>query len=424
MGVNARWWAALALAGSVSGQAFSQPIYVQSAPIHPAIEEPDGGPNGPAPPPNLGDPAPSAVMPPSDLMSQASAPAGLANPGPQVAISRRVIDAAGAFDGYMRRASAIKASFSSGGAVARAVELGSVYEPAQLEQGAIAYAALVALQDPLFVEAVQEVGRDPRTREVFAQRLVDQPNSVMTAPVARKAAAHVSAVLGRMGAQLVVAGAAVKQAAYDVQHQEWSKAAIASPDERLARIKAQSAVEVSLLPADTAQLIGGLSAYRAMDADAQAEGQATSPVVTRGMALAALAILGKAGDDQAERVSALLTDPNNAQCIKRAKLDLFECLAVAGPHYENLFCLGHHGMMETGQCIVSASGVDDASIRPLVDTRSVYVPVAVASAVASGAGPERASVFGGPPTTTNVSVPLAAPEAPANYSPYAGPVER
>jgi hypothetical protein len=418
MKLDAKWWAVLALLGSASGQAFAQnqAIEVQPAPVHQVIDSADDGEAASLPAPGQGYQAAPA---PSPL-----APAPLADSGPRVAIARRVIDAAGAFDGYMHRASAIRADFNSGATVARAVALGSVYEPNQLEQGAIAYAALVALQDPLFVQAVQDAGADPAAREAFAARLADQPEWVLMAGAARRTATHVSAVLGHMGAELFAAGAAVKQASYDVQGQEWSKGAIVAGDERLARIKAQSAVPVSLLPADQSHLIGSLSTYRSGDGGSPAEAETATAVVARGMALAALAVLGKAGDDQAQRIDALLNDPVDAECLNMAKLNEYQCLAVAGPHYENLFCLGNHGMMETGKCIANAAGVNQAALAPEADRRSVFVPVGVASEQ----GPERSDAFSSARaqsglSASGVAVPVAAPATPVNYSPYTGPTD-
>lgn len=419
MKLHAKWWAALALLGSASGQAFgqNQPIDVQPVPVHQVVDsDDDAGPPG-LPGANTGEATAAA---PAVSAQEAAALPPPADPGPRVAISRRLIDAAGAFDGYMHRASAIKATFANGAMVAHAVALGSVYEPNQLQQGAIAYAALVALQDPLFVQAVQDAGSSPGAREAFAARLADEPQWVLNADAARRAATRVSAVLGRMGAELVVAGAAVKQASYDLQIQGWSKGPIQAGDERLARIKAQSAVPVSLLAADQTHLIGGLASFRSAGGPSAAEAETATAVVTRGMALAALAVLGKAGDDQAQRIDALLNDPLDAQCLKMAKLNDYQCLAVAGPHYENLFCLGNHAMMDTGKCIVSAAGGSQDALLAQTDRRSVFVPVAMTS---EQAGPERNDAFNATPAAGGVSVPVAAVAAPANYSPYAGPTD-
>jgi hypothetical protein len=355
----------------------------------------------------MAEPEASAPEPPSNV--------------PQVAIARRVVDAAGAFDGYVQRTAAIDPKFADGDAVARAVEVASVYEPRQLEEGAIAYAALIALQDPMFVSVVQEVGENPRARDEFAAKLVDHPETVLGAKAARRAATRVSTALGQMGLKLINAGAAVKQGAYDLQAQAWSRRPIAVPGERLARIKSESTVSVSLNPSDTKILIGDVTAMRASEDSPAQEAQAVSPVVTQGLALAALAVLGRAGDDQGERIDSLLTEAKNAHCLQLAKLNAFECLAVAGPHYENAFCLGTHGMVEPGKCIASAAGMSDADLAPLGDNRTVFVPVA---AITAADGPERASVEGGGPAgSPGVLVPTAGQPQPANYSPYAGPMQ-
>jgi hypothetical protein len=420
--------AALALAGAAAAQTDNegQSVMVRPSPIHGAPPTDDDAPSD-APP---GFQAPAPQPPPPAIDAEASPPpmaapeASAPEPSshvPQVAIARRVVDAAGAFDGYVHRTAAIDPKFADGAAVARAVEVASVYEPRQLEEGAIAYAALIALQDPMFVSVVQELGENPRTRDEFAAKLVDHPETVLGARAARRAATRVSTVLGQMGLKLITAGVAVKQGAYDLQAQAWSREPIAAPGERLARIKAESTVSVSLNPSDTKTLIGGITALRAGEDSEAQEAQAVSPVVTQGLALAALAVLGKAGDDQGERINSLLTEAKNAHCLQLAKLNAFECLAVAGPHYENAFCLGTHGMVEPGKCIASAAGMSDADLAPLGDNRSVFVPVAT---VAAADGPERASVLGGGSTAApGVMVPTAGQPQPANYSPYAGPMQ-
>ncbi len=357
---------------------------------------------------------PDAVSPPvSPEADPAARPSDL---GPQVAIAHRLIDAAGAFDGYMHRAATIDGKFTDGAGVARAVEMGSVYQPRQLEEGAIAYAALVALQDPEFVAAIQRVGRDPRAREAFAARLVEHPELVFNAGEGRRAATRVSAVLGDLGVKLVVAGSAVKKAAYDVQSQDWSRGPISAPSRRLARIKAESSVPVSLAGPDTAHLVSDLVALRSDDGDS-AEAQSATRVVTQGLALAALAVLGEAGDDKMEAIAPLLVDDADEQCLNLAKLNEFQCLAVAGPHYEDMFCLGRHAMIEPGQCVASAAGVAEAVEHILVDPKSVAVPIAVASAETT----ERDGVLNAP-VSRGVSVPMAVLAPPENYSPYTGPV--
>jgi hypothetical protein len=50
-----------------------------------------------------------------------------------------------------------------------------------------------------------------------------------------------------------------------------------------------------------------------------------------------------------------MSEPRAASCLRLAKLNLYQCLAAAGPEYEDIFCLGQHAMAETGQCVADAA---------------------------------------------------------------------
>ena len=75
------------------------------------------------------------------------------------------------------------------------------------------------------------------------------------------------------------------------------------------------------------------------------------------MAAAALSILG----DEKSAVR-MLAEPRAGMCVRMAKLNFHQCLASAGPYYEDLYCLGRHAMLETSSCVSqAASGAKLAS---------------------------------------------------------------
>ena len=39
-----------------------------------------------------------------------------------------------------------------------------------------------------------------------------------------------------------------------------------------------------------------------------------------------------------------------------SKLNLYQCLSVAKPYYEDVFCLGQHILLDTAQCVTKAAG--------------------------------------------------------------------
>jgi hypothetical protein len=244
---------------------------------------------------------------------------------------------ASAFESYMRRARAIDAGFSGPTDVAQALQTGAAHEPHELEAGMIAYAAMAALQEPRFVAAVRADRGD------LARRIAEDPQAALALAGGEAAGARASGALYAEGAALTGEGEKVKHAAYSVQHQAWSKAKVSDPAGRLSRVKRLSAEAYRPSRDDPAQLQASLAG------GARRSG-APSPIVARGVALAALSVLGENG-----RARSLMSEPRTSTCLRMAKLNLYQCLASAGPHYEDIYCLGQHAMIDTGQCVVEAT---------------------------------------------------------------------
>lgn len=416
MGKLLQGCAVAALVGAMGGQAFAQTqsVYIRSVPVMaaPALAPRDewaGPPDTPLPPgmrdgtldaqyvriqaartadgnatdANATDApvaegaaearvveARGADVPVADTRDHASpVPTPVADQAPAAPtfdIAPRIFDAASAFDDYMTAAAQLRGQFADGGQVAKAVDIGAGYEAHQLEAGAIAYAALVALHDPFFVAHVRALDEDPRD---LAQRLVASPQTIMRMSGADRTAATVAAVLRARGGEVFGAGKAVKQSAYDVQRQPWSRAFVADPQAVLARVKSNSSQVARADDARVQRLMGALPSMSALQ---PGDGE-RSGIVTKGLALAALTVVGQAGAANADQFDPLLSDAFAAGCLKMAKLNLYQCMAVAGPQYEDLYCVGQHGMMDTGACMISAA--DDANGAP---------PLAIRTADAAG----------------------------------------
>ena len=84
-------------------------------------------------------------------------------------------------------------------------------------------------------------------------------------------------------------------------------------------------------------------------------GAANGEAASRSIALAALAILDGGQAQQDGGLQRLLSEYSTTECLKMAKLNLFQCLSVAGPEYEDVYCLGKHAVLDTGQCIAAAA---------------------------------------------------------------------
>jgi hypothetical protein len=296
-----------------------------------------------------------APLPPAVIPPHAAAP-------PPVSLSGHVVEAASLYHMYMQRAAQITPSFVNGPQIEDSLNAGENYEAQQLSRGVIAYGALVALQDTNFVAGVRTYAVDPDGRRSLAARLVSDPNYVSVLPGAASAAGLVITTLNADSSRVRGAGELVKQFAYDVQHQAWSKKDVIDPLGRLARAKAESSAQMTPVPDDVEQLktavtgADGKLASQTISVSGAPSAPPYTPVVTRALAVAALAALGEGGDENDAQVESLLNESSGGFCLNMSKLNLYQCLAVAKPWYEDVFCLGQHVLIDTGQCVAKEAG--------------------------------------------------------------------
>jgi hypothetical protein len=296
--------------------------------------------------------APKAEAPPPP-------PAPVAVVVPPVSLSPRVVEQASAYRAYVARASGISPGFTNGSEVAQGLKTGASYEPGQLLRGAIAYGAVVALQDPAFVAGVRKFAADPEQRRTIAYEIMKDPAYAVGFSGSASAAGLVMTALGGDGRKLLVLGHSVHQAAYDVQHQPWSKAEVPSRQERMELAKSLSAQPGLGEVAETSRLQMAVSGAGQLGLTPESASPPYTPLVIRSLAVAALAALGYADDNSIAQVTPILSDPASATCLNMSKLNLYQCLAVSKPHYEDVFCLGQHILEDTGHCLMKGVGAQE-----------------------------------------------------------------
>ena len=291
------------------------------------------------------------------------------------AMPQEVVSAATAFQTYMASAAHVDSGFISSDGVERGLKAGAAYEPAQLEEGMIAYGAIAALQDDRFVQGVQDAAGHGDQRSAFAERLIEDPDAATRVDGADEAGARVEAALGAAAAPLVSTGSQVKTAAYSVQHYAWSKMTVADATGRLAEVKSLSRARTAPSEADNQAMMQALADADPSVAGDQAPARFTA-LDAKALALAAESILGHAQGADRDRLTPLLTESDSAFCLKMAKLNLYQCMAVAGPQYEDIYCLGQHALYDTGQCVDQAAHGGGASSVAMLSPRPAATPVA------------------------------------------------
>lgn len=306
-------------------------------------------------------------------------------PPPAMALSGNVVQAAAAYRAYVRDASAIQATWTDPESIQSALRRGAAVEPKSFSRGAVAYAAVLALQDPAFVQGVRSYAADPAGRQQVINQLLRDPAYAAQLPGAQSAAGVIVSNLSADGAAVHRAGAAVKQSAYDVQRQKWSREFVKDRDARLANAKRLSTMPIIGAPEESATLMQAAMSGSGLSVAAGAASPPYTETVVRGMAIAALAVLGAAGDDNAVNIDSLLNENVGTYCLNLSKLNLYQCLAVSKPHYEDVFCLGQHVLIDAGQCITKVSGLQAQPAMPALSTASAPT-AAAASQTASQTG--------------------------------------
>src|SRR6185436_7860549 len=182
-------------------------------------------------------------------------PPPVATPPAAVALSDSLVQQAAAYHGYIDRAASINPGFTDGAQVSSALRTAAAYEPRQFLRGAVAYAAIAALQDRNFVNSVRSFGRDAESRRNLVAQITANPAYALSFPGADNAAALAMAALHGEGLRIYSSGRAVKQAAYDTQRQPWSRTAVSAPAERLANARTLSNTPLNGDAAETSRLL-------------------------------------------------------------------------------------------------------------------------------------------------------------------------
>jgi hypothetical protein len=277
-------------------------------------------------------------------------------PPPPVLLPRSLVELASVYEADTQRVASVDPmEFTNGDRVAAALKTAEGYETDQFQKGMTVYGAIVALQDPTFVSAVREFAKDPAQRSQVAARIMADPSYAATFKGADSAAGLVMGAFSETGKKMIDQGGRIRQSAYDVQRQSWSKADVADRPGRLALAKSLSAERQQAIEVSTIRLADNAAGKAAMGLTAPPAAPPYTPLVNRSLALAAMAALGEGGEEYTPQLNGLLADNVEGQCLQLAKLNLYQCLAVAKPHYEDVFCLGQHAVTDTGQCVMKGS---------------------------------------------------------------------
>lgn len=311
-------------------------------------------------------------------IAQAEAAALAARQPKPVTLNEDVAQAASIYVSFIRDVRTIRGGFPDAESIQAAMRRGAAYDPAQLSQGMIAYASILALQSPEFVAGVGQFSIDPVQRQQMINNIVYNPAYAATLPGADAAAGLIIATLGQEIDALTAIADSVEQDAYTVQERNdprrrWAVTPIPNREVRLETAKRISEGRMLPSPEDSARLFAAARTGSGLNLPASRGRPPYTPVVANALAIAALAALGAAGDEAKPNTQALMTESSSEFCLSMSKLNLFQCLAASRPSYEDMFCVGRHIVRDLATCArgstrpigtVFVGDVTETSARP------------------------------------------------------------
>ena len=273
---------------------------------------------------------------------------------------------------------------------AAAIELimnrGSAYEANQLSRGMIAYGAILALQSPAFVEGVRTFVSDPDQRRQVIDRIVADPAYAAQLPGAADAAGLIVSTLRADSEALAAIAHVVAEDAYTIQERNdprrrWAQQPVTVRDSRLETIRALSEAQMRPSVEDATRLLAAAHDGGGLGVSADDLQPPYTPAVANALAIAALAALGSGGEDWRAHTEALTLERDSQFCLSMSKLNLYQCISAARPHYEHIFCAGRHVIGDLATC--TARSITPAPIALPTALAAQSTPVAADAAATS-----------------------------------------
>lgn len=245
----------------------------------------------------------------------------------------------------------------------------AAHDTDDLVAGWVAYAALVAADQPGFAEALKkEIKKKPNRRkgelggvDGLMSQVAQDPAYLRKMSGADDAVKAILAMTVQDGARITELGEAFKTQAYAMQKTSWGKQKISPSQKRLdeaatfGRKRGAPAAPVLARAENNGVLAPSLASAReewAADWGAGAnEGKMTEKnaevVIDRILNLAARYSTNSLNP---KIVEVYAQNTKSQRCLSMAKLTLDQCIAATRAPYEEAFCLGEHGLKDVATC--------------------------------------------------------------------------
>jgi hypothetical protein len=287
-----------------------------------------------------------------------------------------VLQSAGQYVGYHRVIGDLRDStIDSGDDLDVAMDsLSSYLADERLARAWLAYASLVAEQNPQYLDDVREVA-DYYGAAAAISGLMNDPAYATAFRHSDDASATVLGVIDEDSDEIRMLGEQYRQAAYDLQHAAWAQRVARDRETRLSALSASGDRPLALsMDVFATSFVGGEDGLGAASSEiaslAAVSGPPRMPSTSTNLAITAdlpyepdrvrvgrilsIAALRAIGDDSTytdQAVSQLLSDPLARRCLSWARINMAQCVAAGHFKYEDSFCIAQHLLIDVSDCL-------------------------------------------------------------------------
>lgn len=225
----------------------------------------------------------------------------------------------------------------------------------------IAYAAMVAADEPAFANSVADRIRRRGGADAFIAEIQENPALIRNMPGSQQAVSAVLAFAANDAAKINGIGDAFISEAYSMQKAAWARRELAERgmervDSALAFAARRGFDDTPSLKSKTTRRgvkMPNLETHTDWSSnwsgqEVQLSDTRAGSIVTKALVLGAHYAMDEGGTDV---LAAFGTSARSQRCFSNAKLNLDQCIAATRTPYEEAFCLGQHALNDMSSCV-------------------------------------------------------------------------
>lgn len=245
----------------------------------------------------------------------------------------------------------------------------AAHDTDKLSAGWVAYAALVAADQPGFAEALEKElkkRKNSRKGELggvngLMSNIAQDPSYLRKLSGADDAVSAVLAMTVQDGARITELGEAFKTQAYAMQKTSWGKQKIGSSQKRIdeaatfERQRGAPATPVLARAESNGVTAPALASAREEWSASWGAGADKGKMTEKNAEVVIDRILNLAARYSTDKINPKVVEvyaqnTKSQRCLSMAKLTLDQCIAATRTPYEEAFCLGEHGLKDVATC--------------------------------------------------------------------------